>query len=46
MYDSMPPLPESGPVPDNEPLEGDSDDEVTSLAPAHTPETDEGDAEV
>ena len=46
MYESMPPLPESGPVPDNEPFEADSDDEVASLATAHTPEADEGDAEV
>ena len=46
MYESMPPLPESGPVPDNEPLEAGSDDEVTSLATAHTPDADEGDAEV
>ena len=46
MYESMPPLPESGPVPDNEPLEADSDDEMASLATAHTPEADEGDAEV
>ena len=46
MFESMPPLPESGPVPDNEPLEVDSDDEMASLATAHTPEADEGDAEV
>ena len=46
MFESMPPLPESGPVPDNEPLEADSDDEMASLATAHTPEADEGDAEV
>ena len=46
MYESMPPLPESGPVPDNEPLEADSDDEMASLATAHTLEADEGDAEV
>ena len=46
MYESMPPLPESGLVPDNEPFEADSDDEMASLATAHTPEADEGDAEV
>ena len=45
MCESMPPLPESGPVPNNEPLEAGSDDEVTSIATAHTPEADEGDAE-
>ena len=46
MYESMPPLPEDGPVPDNEPLEAGSDDEMASLATAHTPEADEGNAEV
>ena len=46
MYESMPPLPESGPVPDNEPFEADSDDEMASLATVHMPEADEGDAEV
>ena len=46
MYESMPPLPEDGPVPDNEPLDAGSDDEMASLATAHTPEADEGDAEV
>ena len=46
MFESMPPLPESGPVLDNDPFEADSDDEMASLATAHTPEADEGDAEV
>ena len=46
MYESMPPLPEDGPVPHNEPLDAGSDDEMASLATAHTPEADEGDAEV
>ena len=46
MYESTPPLPENGPVPDNEPLEEGSDDEMASLATAHTPDADEGDAEV
>jgi hypothetical protein len=42
----MPPLPEDGPVLHNEPLDAGSDDEVASLATAHTPEADEGDTEV
>lgn len=46
IYESMPPLPEDGPVLHNEPLDAGSDDEVASLAIAHTPEADEGDTEV
>ena len=46
MYESMPPLPEDGPVPHNEPLDAGSYDEMASLATAHMPEADEGDVEV
>ena len=40
----MPLLPESGPVPDNEPLEAGSDNEDNSVAPAETPDPEDGDS--
>ena len=43
-FESMPPLPEGGPMLNNDPIAADSDDEVTSIPTAHTPEAEEGES--
>ena len=41
----MPPLPESGPVSNNEPLAAESDDDVTLIPTTNTPEAEEDESE-